>query len=71
MEVFGCYTVYDNWTFVRGAVRGVADGTPSLAVETSREFAEPQEAGLILELLRGIIARTLVRSRPGPDPGAP
>ncbi|MGF1496986.1 MAG: hypothetical protein ACFB8W_09215 [Elainellaceae cyanobacterium] len=61
-EIFGCYTIFDTWTFVRCEVEGFEDEQVSLRVEFSREFSERLEAATILKILKGIIARRLAQT---------
>jgi len=56
-EIFGCYTIADVWTFVRGIVSEMESERPCLVVEHSREYAEKSEADTILKLLKAIVAR--------------
>ena len=58
-EIFGCYTIADAWTFVRGEVVGISSDRPSLSVEFSPEYTEKIEAPTILKILKGIIRRYL------------
>ncbi len=58
-EIFGCYTIADAWTFVRGEVVGISSDRPSLSVEFSPEYTEKIEAPTILKILKGIIRRHL------------
>ncbi|MEM7538829.1 MAG: hypothetical protein AAF639_42110 [Chloroflexota bacterium] len=58
MEIFGCYTIGDVWTFARATVDGIDkdSGKPLMTVETSREYVERVEAATILKILKKIIA---------------
>jgi hypothetical protein len=58
-EIFGCYTIADAWTFVRGEVGNISSDRPSLSVEFSPEYAEKIDAPVILKILKGIIRRYL------------
>lgn len=55
-EIFGCYTIGDNWTFVRGQVTGFTE-MPSMTLETSREYAEKLEAETIFQILKSIAGK--------------
>ncbi|MEM7533953.1 MAG: hypothetical protein AAF639_17350 [Chloroflexota bacterium] len=58
IEIFGCYTIGDVWTFARATVDGIDkdDKKPLMTVETSREYVERVEAATILKILKKIIA---------------
>jgi len=56
-EVYGCYTIGDNWTFVYGITGGFEAEMPSLTVLYSREYAERLEATTILRILKSIVRR--------------
>ena len=58
-EIFGCYTIADAWTFVRGEVGNISSDRPTLTVEFSPEYTEKVEAPTILKILKGIIRRYL------------
>jgi hypothetical protein len=53
--IFGCYTVADTWTFIRGKVSGFDSDKPCLDLESSRDYMEKLEAGSILKILKGIL----------------
>lgn len=55
-EIFGCYTIGDNWTFVRGRVTGFNE-TPAMTLETSREYTEKLEAETIFQILKSIAGK--------------
>jgi hypothetical protein len=54
--MYGCYTVADVWTFLRGTLDWT---TPKLtmSVLSSREFTEKAEAAVILSILASIVAK--------------
>jgi len=56
-EIFGCYTVADNWTFMHGLVSDIEADRPKLTVASSREYAEKIEAESILRILKFITGR--------------
>lgn len=58
-EIFGCYTIADTWTFVRGLVIDIEADKPTLQIESSREYAEKLEAETILKLLKQIVSKRL------------
>jgi hypothetical protein len=60
-EVFGCYTIADNWTFMRGLVTQIEAENPALVVESSREYTMKWEAETIAKLLKQIVARVIER----------
>ena len=57
IEIFGCYTIGDIWTFARATVDGIdqSDKKPLMSVETSREYVERVEAATILKILKKIV----------------
>jgi len=58
--IFGCYTVADVWTFVRGVVAMEGDGQkPSLYLESSQEYTSKLEAETIVKILKQIMTETL------------
>jgi len=56
-EIFGCYTIADVWTFVRGTVSEMESERPCLIAEHSREYSEKSEADEILRILKSIVAK--------------
>jgi hypothetical protein len=56
-EIYGCYTIGDNWTFAHGIVAGFEADKPTLTVRFSREYAERLEAATILHILKYIVRR--------------
>jgi hypothetical protein len=58
IEVFGCYTVADIWTFVR-ALLHPTDAKPPWTMDLyySREYVERLEAPTLLRILRSIVTR--------------
>jgi hypothetical protein len=62
VEVFGCFTVSDTWTFVHAEATVRPEGShPRLGVTLSwsREYTERVEAAAILQVLRWITRRSL------------
>lgn len=57
-EMFGCYTIADSWTFVKGVVQALESDRPQLRVESSQEYTEKVEAEVILKLLKTIVTRS-------------
>ncbi len=55
-EVFGCYTIADVWTFVRGRLDW-SHARPAMSVMVSREYMEKTEAASILAILESIVGR--------------
>jgi hypothetical protein len=55
-EVFGCYTIADVWTFVRGQV-DLREPRPAMTVSVSPEYAERFEAETILAILESIVGK--------------
>ena len=58
-EVFGCYTVSESWTFVRGTVDGIETEKPRLTVDFSRVYNGVFEAECIVQILKAIVAQQL------------
>lgn len=56
-EIFGCYTVADNWTFMHGLVSDIEAARPTMTVASSREYAEKIEAETILRILKSITGK--------------
>jgi hypothetical protein len=56
-EIFGCYTITDNRTFVHGLVSEFESDRPAMTVTSSREFAEKTEAETILRILKFITGK--------------
>jgi hypothetical protein len=56
-EIYGCYTIGDNWTFVSGVVSAIESDKPTLTVQFSREYAERLEAATILHILKSIVGQ--------------
>ena len=56
-EIFGCYTIADNWTFIKGLVSDIEDDRPSMTVASSREYSEKIEAETILRILKYITGK--------------
>lgn len=57
--IFGCYTVADIWTFIRGQVSGIESEHPSLYLESSQEYSGKLEAETIVKTLQQIVAEKL------------
>jgi hypothetical protein len=55
-EIYGCYTIADVWTFVRGRLDG-SQGRPVMSVLSSREYWEKNEAATILAILESIVGK--------------
>ncbi len=53
--MYGCYTVSDTWTFMRGEGASLDGDVPALTVESSREYSERVEAEQIVGVLKGIV----------------
>jgi hypothetical protein len=56
--IFGCYTIADSWTFVRGEVRDLEGDRPHLQVSFSGEYTEKTEMATILKILKQIVAQS-------------
>lgn len=57
VEVFGCYTVADVWTFVRAQVSHLGE-RPFMQVEFSNEFNQGSESEIILKVLKNIVNKS-------------
>jgi hypothetical protein len=55
-EIFGCYTIADVWTFMRGRFDWSRE-KPAMRVLSSREYAEKSEAEAILGVLVSIVGK--------------
>lgn len=55
-EMFGCYTIADVWTFLRGTFDW-SQPKPVMSVLSSREYVEKTEAATILAILGSIVAK--------------
>ena len=58
-EIFGCYTVSESWTFVRGIVDGIETEKPTFTVDSSRVYDGLFEAECIVQILKAIVALQL------------
>src|SRR5215813_8694205 len=56
-EIFGCYTIADTWTFMKGVVSEIEDDRPTMIVASSREYSEKIEAETILRILKFITGK--------------
>lgn len=57
-EVYGCYTIADVWTFLRGRLDWAAP-KPTMTVMSSREYSEKTDAATILAILESIVAKVV------------
>lgn len=64
-EVFGCYTVNDSWTFVRGIVSDIETNKPTFTLEFSPDYNGVLEAEYIVQLLKFIVAKHLEEIKNG------
>src|SRR5580700_7592348 len=55
-EIFGCYTIADVWTFLRGTLDW-SQPKPTMSVLSSNEYAEKTDAPAILAILASIVAK--------------
>jgi hypothetical protein len=55
-EIFGCYTIADAWTFLRGKLEW-SEPKPVMSVLSSPEYVEKTDATAILAILRSIVAK--------------
>jgi hypothetical protein len=54
-EIFGCYTIGDNWTFIRGIVSDFEADRPVIQLQFSPEYFQRLEAEKILQILKFIV----------------
>ena len=55
--IFGCYTITDDWTFVRGVVQEIEAEKPTLHIEFSLRYNGVLEAERIVQILKSIVAK--------------
>ena len=58
-EIFGCYTIADDWTFVRGNIGEIESEKPTLHIEFSPRYTGISQAERIVQLLKFIVAKQL------------
>lgn len=58
-EMYGCYTVADVWTFLRGTLDWT-QAKPVMKILSSREYMEKTEGPVILSILESIVAKIIV-----------
>jgi hypothetical protein len=56
-EIYGCYTIADNWIFVHGLVTDIEAQRPTMTVALSRAYSGTTKAWTILRILKSITAR--------------
>jgi hypothetical protein len=56
-EIYGCYTIADNWIFAQGLVADIEALQPKMTVALSRAYSETVEAETILRILKSITGR--------------
>ncbi len=58
-EVFGCFTIADTWTFLRGSLSTETGDAARLRLDltVSREYEGRFESALVLATLKGIVSR--------------
>jgi len=54
--VFGCYTIADNWTFLRSRITDIEQDVPQMSIESTREYVERIEAETILKVLKYMVS---------------
>lgn len=62
-EIFGCYTVNDSWTFVRGTVSDIETDKPTFMLEFSPVYNGIPDAEQIVQLLKFIVAKHLAEEK--------
>jgi hypothetical protein len=58
-EIFGCYTIADNWSFIRAEINGMSADRPTLRIESSMQYAEAYDAETIVKILKGIVSKRM------------
>jgi hypothetical protein len=53
--IFGCYTIADTWTFVKGELAQVDSERPVLSIEYSYEYTQKYDIVTILKLIKSIV----------------
>src|SRR5262245_5086596 len=56
-EIYGCYTIADNWIFAHGLVDDIEDLRPTMTVALSRAYSEKVEAETLLRILKSITSK--------------
>jgi hypothetical protein len=56
-EIYGCYTIADNWIFVHGLVTDIEAQRPTMTVALSRAYSGTTKAWTILRILKSITTR--------------
>jgi Clp amino terminal domain, pathogenicity island component len=56
-EIYGCYTVADNWIFAHGLVADIEAPRPTMTVALSRAYSETVEAETVLRILKSITSK--------------
>lgn len=56
-QIFGCYTITDDWTFVHGSVSEIESERPVFHVEFSPRYNGVLEAERIVQILKSIVAK--------------
>ena len=56
-QIFGCYTITDDWTFVRGVVQEIETEKPTIHIEFSPRYNGVFEAERIVQILKSIVAK--------------
>ena len=56
-QIFGCYTITDDWTFVRGIVQEIETEKPTIHIEFSPRYNGVFEAERIVQILKSIVAK--------------
>jgi hypothetical protein len=54
-RIFGCYTIADTWTFLKGEVHNINSDRPLLKVEYSQEYTQKYDTATILKLIKSIV----------------
>jgi hypothetical protein len=56
-EIYGCYTIADNWIFAHGLVADIEAPRPTMTVALSRAYSGTVEAETVLRILKSITGK--------------
>ena len=56
-QIFGCYTITDDWTFVLGTVADIETEKPTLHIKFSPRYNGTADAEHIVQILKSIVSK--------------
>lgn len=56
-QIFGCYTIADDWTFVLGTVTNIESEKPTLHIKFSHRYNGIADAERIVQILKSIVSK--------------